>query len=451
LSSARTRAEKPQQPGISFGRDNLWMGALKVFSMAANLKCSLKKLAALAAAFVVAGIFTAAHGQQAESPPSSYTSIGAATYSGPERAPTFDLRGPVVLIGLLVPLQGPEKADGEAIVRAARMALNEVSRRAPRGGQRLELAIGDESGPSWGQTTSALLHLVSEDQALAVITSANGPATHLSEQVGNKIGVPILTLSTDPTTTEIDLPWIFRVGPSDSSLARTIAEDIERDPGLRNMVLVAESNHDGRMGAREFQREAQRAGALPFTCTFIDPLQPDYDSLVAEFESHPAGAIVLWVRPGAAGNLVERLRKAQIHSPIYLSPQAAQESSSLNLRPADIALEPDPPEGAVWTMASRGPIAPARKMFEDSYEQQTGRFPSPVAAEAYDAVMLIAEAFRAAGPNRARVRDWVAKARNIPGVSGDISFDQQGNNTGSLRLVRLRVDGDSPGISPPRP
>jgi branched-chain amino acid transport system substrate-binding protein len=82
--------------------------------------------------------------------------------------------------------------------------------------------------------------------------------------------------------------------------------------------------------------------------------------------------------------------------------------------------------------------APARKIFEQCYEQQTGRLPSPVAAEAYDAVALVAEAFRAAGPNRARVRDWVAKVKDFSGVSGTISFDEQGNNTTRLRLVRLR-------------
>jgi ABC-type branched-subunit amino acid transport system substrate-binding protein len=285
--------------------------------MATDFRRDCRTFPALAV-FAIVGTVATAPAQQAKLTPSSYASIGAVAYAGPGRASAFDLPGPIIRIGLLAPLHGPEKADGEAIVRAARMALREASQRAFPGGQRLELAIGDESGPSWGHTSGALLHLVSDAHALAVITSANGTTAHLSEQVGNKIGVPVLTLSTDPTTTEIDLPWIFRLGPSDSLLARTIAQDIYRNRSLRSIVLVAERDHDGRVGSREFQKAVQGAGVRPIACVFINPLQPEYDSLVAELGARPAGAIVLWTRSETAGNLVERLQRAQVRTPIYL-------------------------------------------------------------------------------------------------------------------------------------
>jgi len=408
--------------------------------MARDLQLRSGLLLALATAFAISGVATPAPGQEADPAPTPYASIGAVAYKGPGRASTFDLSSSVIRIGVLAPLHGPEKADGEAIVRAARMALEEASQRAFPGGHRLELAIGDEFGPSWGQTADALLHLVTDDQALALITSANGATAHLSEQVGNRIGVPVLTLSTDPTTTEIDLPWIFRLGPSDSVLAETIAQDIYRNRGVRNIVLVAERDHDGRVGAKEFQKAVERAGAPRSACVFVDPLNPDYDSLLAELGAQPADAIVLWTRPETAGILAERLQKTQIRTPIYLSPQAAQESSKLDLRSADSSIANDPASAGVWTTVSHLASAPARKAFEQRYELETGRFPSPVAAEAYDAVALIAEAFRAAGPNRARVRDWVAKVKDFSGVSGTISFDEQGNNTSSLRLVRIAPD-----------
>ena len=389
-------------------------------------------------AFVTAGGETAAAGQQADHAPTPYASIGAVTYAGPARASSFDLAGPVIRIGLLAPLHGPEKADGEAIVLAARMALQEAARRAFPGGQRLELAIGDEVGPSWGQTADALLHLVSDDHALALITSANGATAHLAEQVGNRIGVPVLTLSTDPTTTEIDLPWIFRLGPSDSTLARAIARDIQRSDGPQRIVLVAERDHDGRVGAQEFQKAIQHVGASSVACVFLDPLEPEYDSLLVQLQAQPADAIVLWTKPETAGGLVDRLQKAPVSTPVYLSLRAAQPSSGLDRGSTDSSIANDLASTSIWTTAPLVTSAPAREIFEQRYEQQTGRLPSAVAAETYDAVTLLAEAFRVVGPNRARVRDWVAKVRGFPGVSGSISFDDQGNNTPSLRLVRIQ-------------
>ena len=117
--------------------------------MAPNLPRCVKTYPALAA-LVVAGTVAIASGQEAKLTPSPYASIGAVAYKGPGRASTFDLSSSVIRIGVLAPLHGPEKADGEAIVRAARMALEEASQRAFPGGHRLELAIGDEFGPIVG-------------------------------------------------------------------------------------------------------------------------------------------------------------------------------------------------------------------------------------------------------------------------------------------------------------
>jgi hypothetical protein len=68
-------------------------------------------------------------------------------YAGPDRASGHDLKGPEIRIGLLAPLQGPRKAEGEASILAARLALEDRS--DWQGGRGLSLVVGDESG-SWG-------------------------------------------------------------------------------------------------------------------------------------------------------------------------------------------------------------------------------------------------------------------------------------------------------------
>jgi hypothetical protein len=56
-----------------------------------------------------------------------------------------------------------------------------------------------------------------------LITSANGGIAHQAEQVSNRLGVPILTLASDATTTEVKMPWLYRLGPSDVDQARMFA------------------------------------------------------------------------------------------------------------------------------------------------------------------------------------------------------------------------------------
>ena len=50
------------------------------------------------------------------------------------------------------------------------------------------------------------------------------------------------------------------------------------------------------------------------------------------------------------------------------------------------------------------------------------------AREIYDAVRLLAAAVHIAGPNRARVRDYLASGATYSGLGGPVSFDQAGNS-----------------------
>ena len=127
--------------------------------------------------------------------------VDGENYAGPARGAAWDETGSTVYIGLLAPMHGPEAAEGEALVAAANMALKDSTQRPLPGGRHVELAIGDESGPAWGHVSDVILQLVLQKNVVALITSADGTDTHVSEQVGNRIGVPVLTLSSDATTT----------------------------------------------------------------------------------------------------------------------------------------------------------------------------------------------------------------------------------------------------------
>ena len=391
---------------------------------------------------IVVGTFACASLVQAQQnhPPAPYASIGAngVTYAGPGREASYNLEGPTVHIGLLAPMHGPQQADGEAIVLAARMALEDAERNPLPGGLHLALSIGDESGPAWGRVTDALLRLVFNDQAVAIITSASGTTAHLSEQVGNKIGVPILTLSTDATTTQINLPWIFRLGPSDAQQARVIAHDIYRTRDFRHVLLVTERDHDGRMGGREFIDAARELGVPAPASLAIDPLRPDAGSLLDLIRTRPPQAMVFWTTAETAKMLLEAVRTAGVHTPVYLSQEAAQEGSGLKFRRENSARVKDPAGEGTYTVASVVDENSDYESFAHRYQAQTGTLPSPVAAEAYDAVRLAARAVREAGPNRARVRDNVSSVRNFAGVSGTVSFDDQGENRAEVRLICLQ-------------
>jgi branched-chain amino acid transport system substrate-binding protein len=375
----------------------------------------------------------AATGAQTESTlPKPYAAINreAINYAGPDRDTAHDLPGPEIRIGLLAPLQGPRKAEGEALRQAALMALEDESAKAAPDGRRLVLVTRDETG-LWGRASSEIVRMVLDDQAVALITSAEGSAAHLAEQVGNRLGVPVLTLSSDSTTTQINIPWLFRLVPSDAVQAQAFAEDIYLKRAFQRVLLIAESNHDGRVGREEFEKAARRLQAPPPDELEVALPLADVDPLLAEIRTRRPQAIVLWTSAETAARLLEGMGNDQSSAAIYICRKALEEPFT---QVAERWKGRD-----IWFVSSGSgsPVASGED-FEARFRARVGTAPSLAAAEVYDAVRLVAARLRQSGPNRARLRDSLARVTDFAGVSGNVSFDGAGNNRAEVVLASLK-------------
>jgi branched-chain amino acid transport system substrate-binding protein len=394
-----------------------------------HFRCFLLILAA------VALWSTSSVAQSPSAAPYAAIDRNAVNYNGPGRDAGHDLAGAEIRIGLLAPLSGPLQAEGDALRRAAQMAMDEINASSPRGlpgGTRLSLVIRDESGP-WGQASKQVVQMVFDDRAVALITSSDGGTAHLAEQVGNKIGVPVLTLSTDTTTTEINLPWIFRMGTTDTAQAQAFARDIYQTRKLKHVVLLSQDDRDCRIGGDEFTKVARAMSAVAPNRIVTESRKLPEEAVMKELET--AQAIVIWTDTATANLLTARFRNSLPPVPVYLCRKAAEGDPSNNGRlPCPTCARQD---GNRW-IASAAENPEAWRAFRQRYQKLYGTEPGLGAAEAYDAVRILAAALGRSGPNRARLRDALAGISGFPGTSGVISFDRAGNDTSPVVLLKLR-------------
>ncbi len=376
-----------------------------------------------------------------QAPPQPYAAIprDAVSYSGPGRDKGHDLQGPEIRIGLLASLSGPEKKADDALVEAAQLAAEDENAVPFPGGRRLAIILRDQYG-LWGKASKEVIHLTYEDQAVAVVATLDGGNAHLAEQVGNKIGIPILTLSTDPSTTETNIPWLFRLGPTDTQQARLFAQEIYVERKLKRVLLIAENDHDGRTGGEEFRKVARQLhAARPAEITF-DPAAFQPVSIIARIQAEKPEALVLWTGHRTAANLVARFLEEGIEAPVYLCQKAAQgtveESVGCECARNALTAARQSPEN-MWVAAVRPEESRQREDFESRFHDRTGKSPTLAAAQTYDAVRLLAAALRKSGPNRARLRDALAETRQYNGVSGVITFDHAGNDLREITLQKL--------------
>jgi len=354
----------------------------------------------------------------------------AIDYTGPGRDAAHDLPGTEIKIGLILPLTGARKPEGDSLLAGAQMALEDEAKEPLPGGRRLTLATRDESG-LWGRASSEIVKLVEDDRAIALVTSPDGRAAHLAEQVGNRLSVPIVSLASDSQNTRINIPWYFRMVPDDAAQARLFADDIYRRRGFQEVLLVTENDHDGRVGKEEFEKAARRLHAPEPSAVDTGGPAEDLTSVADGIKTLKPQAIVLWASADAAVRVLAELRRSHSDAVLYVCHKA--------LQPAFIGATRAPETPTIWIAATKENIPPTSfANFEQRFRERLGTTPNPAAREMYDALRLIAAGVRAAGPNRARLRDALAKLGPYQGVSGLISFDGAGNNQAEVALVPLR-------------
>ena len=398
----------------------------------------------------MASLPNSAAAQDEITPQTPYATLdrNAVAYRGPGRENAANLQGATVKIGLLLPLQGANAAEGQSLLEAANMALAEEEAAGPLAdGRHLALAVRNQT-EQWGQASSEMVQLIAEERVAALITSSDGNIAHQAEQIANKIGIPIVTLASDATTTQINSPWIFRLGPSDEDQARAIASRIYQTALSRKVLLLVETDHDGRVGGDEFEKAAKHLRGIPPERLEISSSSAALEATAARAQASAPDAIVLWMSSPLAARLLPLLGANKFARPVYLCRKAV---ASVAGNAFDIADGGTPapsglPQGTWVTASAAGATRRDTLAFQERYRAKTGAWPSFAAMQTYDAVHLVAQALRVAGANRSRLRDYLAAGNRFAGVSGAIAFDPAGNTLGDTHLIRIASTSRPPAL-----
>jgi len=139
---------------------------------------------------------------EAATPRVPYARVGedGVDYAGPHPADVPP--GPVRVI-----LFGPKANE---VARSPEM-LAELASAAAMGREwKLEPVATDQVTQNWGAASTALVHALMDEHALAIV-ALDRDAAHLAEQLALKAFVPVLAVSSDKALTSTNVPWIFRL------------------------------------------------------------------------------------------------------------------------------------------------------------------------------------------------------------------------------------------------
>jgi branched-chain amino acid transport system substrate-binding protein len=203
-------------------------------------------------------------------------------------------------------------------------------------------------------------------------------------------------------------------------------EELLATVGGGAFVLVAATDHDSRLAARELQGElAERNRGAAFRVE-VQAGASDFETLRERLGSVASEALLLVAGPEDAARLVRAVCAWGFAGPIFGTPQVGRRRFE---RAAGAAAK------GVRYPRLFDPNGPEVEAFVRRFRERTGAEPDWAAAHTYDAVRVLLEAIRRAGLDRAGIRDALAELGPWSGVTGTLEWDPTGQNRRPVEVI----------------
>ncbi len=336
-----------------------------------------------------------------------------------------------VKIGFLGPLEGSYEAPlGRRMLQGAILAIEDANREGGYNGIPFELVVRDDVG-AWGTSSNKTVEL-NDEGVWAFLGAIDGQSTHIALRVVLKIYLPFVTSgSTDPTLTETRIPWYVRVNGDDRQMTYALAKYVYDVKKHERVAVLRVNNRYGRVGIGEFNAAARRLGKPILIEQRFGVGDRDFTMQLEKIKKSSADAIVLWADAVEGGIIMKQMRAMGITLPVYGNDRLV-EKEFLEIAGKDA-------EGLVVTYPYNPDLPnPGHERFEQIYRERYGEEAEWFATHAYDGMNLIIDAIRAAGLNKARIRDYLTSVGTYHGITGEIPFDETWNDVGPVALAELR-------------
>ena len=315
----------------------------------------------------------------------------------------------------------PQRPGMHTVYRGVELAIAQLN--TERAGKGSPIVM--KKGPPNVTSAVQIAALMRDDPSVVAVVGHPESGTTLDaaavyadlEHAGARALVAVSPTGTSPALSGRS-EWIFRVCPSDLAASEAAARYVLDSLKARTASVIYRNDPYGKDWTREFARIFSAAGG---TVIQRDP----YLAGVTEWAAY-AGYIrrlnpdVLLFPGGSedAEPFIAAMREVGVRVPM-LGGDAV----------APLATKPDQYRGVRFTsfFIPERASTPEARAFVHAYRQKYNEMPDPRAALSYDAALLIGRAILEVGPDRKKIRDYIAEVGGrrpaLKGATGPIAFD----------------------------
>ena len=357
-------------------------------------------------------------------------------------------RKTVVKVGINAPITGDIPKVGEGTKYAARMWLEDIEKAGgiEVGGKKypVELVIEDNESKA-ESAVKANTKMITEDEVLVIVGPQSSKQAVPAGDVANNYETPMITpWSTNPDTTK-DRPYVFRGCFLDPFQGPVLANFITEEFGFTKAAVLYDVASDYPKGLAEFFKQAWEkihgSGSVVAYESFTTK-DTDFSSQLSKINK--SGAQVLFTPQyyNEVALIVQQAHELGWTGPIVGSDSWGS-AETVTLCGKDCY-------GLYFsTHYAAAGAQGATKEFIERYEKKYGYTPDDVAALTWDSLRLVQTAIENSGgitgkikTDRKAVRDALAKIKNFKGITGDMTFTEEGDPIKCAVIVRISDKGE---------
>ena len=357
-------------------------------------------------------------------------------------------RKAVIKVGINAPITGDIPKVGEGTKYAAQMWLEDIEKAGgiEVGGQKypVELVIEDNESKA-ESAVKANTKMITEDEVLVIVGPQSSKQAVPAGDVANNYQTPMITpWSTNPDTTK-DRPFVFRGCFLDPFQGPVLANFITEEFGFTKAAVLYDVASDYPKGLAEFFKQAWEKIHGPGSMVAFESFttkDTDFSSQLSKITN--SGAQVLFTPQyyNEVALIVQQAHELGWTGPIVGSDSWGS-AETVTLCGKDCY-------GLFFSThyAAAGAQGATRE-FIDRYEKKYGYTPDDVAALTWDSLRLVQTAIENSGKltgkiaaDRKAVRDALAQIKNFKGITGDMTFTEEGDPIKCAVIVRISDKGE---------
>lgn len=357
-------------------------------------------------------------------------------------------RDTIIKIGINAPITGDIPKVGEGTKYAAKMWLEDIEKAGgiEIGGKKypVELVIEDNEAKA-ESAVKANTKMITQDDVLIIIGPQSSKQAVPAGDVANNYETPMISpWSTNPATTK-DRPFVFRGCFLDPFQGPVVANFVTEEFGFDKAAVLYDVASDYPKGLAEFFKMAWEgkhgAGSVVAYESFTTK-DTDFSSQLTKIIR--SGAQVLFTPQyyNEVALIVQQAKQLGWKGPIMGSDSWGSAET--------IELCGEACYGQFFsTHYAAAGAKGATKAFIDRYNKAHGYVPDDVAALTWDALRLAQEAIESAAEltgkikaDRKAVRDALAKVKNFSGITGNMTFTEEGDPEKCAVIVKISDKGE---------